>query len=399
MTRDRYFDQLLSDVLEEGPREAPDVLLDTVLDNFPSIKQRGRRQAALGRILMPATTMLKMGAAAAAVVLVVAFGYVLWATGPSATVGDRGSTPTAAPPSASPSAASSASAAVVAPEVVIPIKREVDSVMAMSAFGDTVWTYSDDGLVRIDAGTNEATTVPIPIEASAFHHIAATENAVWVTDSDNNLVYRVDPQTNEVVATIQTEETPEVITVAEDGIWAGGVHIDPATNEVVGETPFIGRYGLGTFWYTAGTGAISRVDPDGSDDVVKIDLPPSVGNCEIDGFTDIVWTWCYPEPVVARIDPETNKVVATVDFGGPIGGPITGLTSDLAASWWLAPASPDGPGRFVRVDLATHTVDRTISIGDGFDPDVPVVAGDALWVADEQAKVVGRFPLDAFAAP
>jgi YVTN family beta-propeller protein len=49
--------------------------------------------------------------------------------------------------------------------------------------------------------------------------VAVGAGGVWVTNYDDDTVSRVDPATNEVVATIEVGPHPDHIAVGESGVW------------------------------------------------------------------------------------------------------------------------------------------------------------------------------------
>jgi streptogramin lyase len=84
------------------------------------------------------------------------------------------------------------------------------------------------------------------IKVPAAHAIAAEFGSIWVSSGgEGGSVTRIDPKSNEVVATIETDPSgfPDRMTAADGLLWVGQfqlesiVGIDPDTNEVVGELP------------------------------------------------------------------------------------------------------------------------------------------------------------------
>jgi hypothetical protein len=114
MTRPPTFEDRLDDWLEDGPTNAPDPVLDTVLAAFPSIPQR----RGAWRIPWRTTPMLGFARAVAGLAIVIAVGaaVLLLVTRPTtpAVVGGS-SSPSPAAVVATPSATPAASLAAVAP--------------------------------------------------------------------------------------------------------------------------------------------------------------------------------------------------------------------------------------------------------------------------------------------
>ena len=112
--------------------------------------------------------------------------------------------------------------------------------------------------------------------------VAASADAVWVTNPDDGTVTRIDPNAQEIRDTIQVGENPTGIAVGEEAVWvvdSGGPsvsRISPDTNEVVdtievGNGPAGIAVDEGSVWVTNRfDGTISRIDPD-SGEVVEDD--------------------------------------------------------------------------------------------------------------------------------
>jgi hypothetical protein len=56
-------------------------------------------------------------------------------------------------------------------------------------------------LLRIALADNAITQIPIDGATGAFHRTAVGEGAVWVSDSNNQTIYKIDPKTNLVAMT------------------------------------------------------------------------------------------------------------------------------------------------------------------------------------------------------
>ena len=87
------------------------------------------------------------------------------------------------------------------------------------AYGaDAIWVANagDDTVTRIDPSTYSTTTIPVGSEPVA---VAVGAGAVWVTNRGDRTVSRIDPATNEVVRTIEVENAPAGIAVADGFVW------------------------------------------------------------------------------------------------------------------------------------------------------------------------------------
>jgi hypothetical protein len=152
--------------------------------------------------------------------------------------------------------------------------------------------------------------------------MAVGDGALWVKGFAS-VVYRIDPDTNQVAAAIDLDRAAECdgIGAADGAVWActdeGVVPIDPATNEpgdVVevqkvadqGVLPVVGDQ----VWILTGDGsAIVPVTRDGVGDEFDLGVrctQPSVGE------TATIWIACPPDETVIEFDPESGQVVTTV---------------------------------------------------------------------------------------
>jgi YVTN family beta-propeller protein len=138
---------------------------------------------------------------------------------------------------------------------------------------------------RVDLGSSKETRVAVEHRADLFNDwdnfccgpqgITAAFGSVWVGDTTSNVVYRIDPQTNRVIATIAAPESATTcgdLTADAVAVWvASGCdgtmvwRIDPATNTaapsaVLSTSPGSVRAGFGSIW-TVSQDTLSRIDP------------------------------------------------------------------------------------------------------------------------------------------
>ncbi len=114
--------------------------------------------------------------------------------------------------------------------------------------------------------------VPITVGASPSG-VAVGAGAVWVANSGDSTVSRIDPVTSRTT-TIEVRPGPTGIVVAFGSVWvtnaldASVTEIDPDTNKVVhvvpvGASPIGIAAGAGYLWVTnQGDGTVTRFDPD-----------------------------------------------------------------------------------------------------------------------------------------
>jgi DNA-binding beta-propeller fold protein YncE len=181
--------------------------------------------------------------------------------------------------------------------------------------------------------------------------LAVGHGSVWVANTDDGTVSRVDPDRREVIRTI--------------GIGAPAVDLAIATDAV---------------WVANGSdGTVSRIDP-GTDAVVEtIDLRGSsdlVWNptYAVDVDDDSVWIAAGPRHVL-RIDPATNETSAIIDVGHvPVG-----LARGEESLWVVTTAE-----RALRIEPHTNTATAEVPI----EYPVALTAGNrAVWVSDWRGQV------------
>ena len=129
---------------------------------------------------------------------------------------------------------------------------------AIAASGNDVWI--DDGgttVARIDAHTNRITT-RISVGASGLDGIALGDGAIWVADSQDGEVWRIDPGPPVVTKTIPVSIGVSSLSVGDGALWAANPsqgtisRIDPSTDAVrtvsLGGTAEASTAGEGATW-------------------------------------------------------------------------------------------------------------------------------------------------------
>jgi DNA-binding beta-propeller fold protein YncE len=164
--------------------------------------------------------------------------------------------------------------------------------------GGAVWVTVNDfnagepethSLLRIDPATNE---IVASIQLTSAGHVAVGDSAVWTIDyaEGGNVLVRIDPNGNRVVATVPLGRWAFDVAADESGVWVTRdidsrsgevIRLDPATNEIVAQIPVEGRIrdvvvGEGGVWVVDSTSTLRQ------------------------------------EPSLIHIDPQTNQVVATI---------------------------------------------------------------------------------------
>jgi streptogramin lyase len=233
----------------------------------------------------------------------------------------------------------------------------------------------------------KTTTVGIHPAAIAF-----SQGSVWVGDFGTAAVYRIDPVSSSITATIRLDSNVGGLARAGDGsVWvseygSGAVdRIDPSTNTVTQRTKVGGNaeaiaFGAGKAWVTNNGGWVTPVDRTG-----KAGRRIRVAH-DVDAIVSTprgLWVATYDGGVLARIDPRRGKIVRRVPFQSQAGG-IAYVGRKLFVSDYAG-------GRVLRLD---PTSGRTLTVlRVGSEPRDLVAAAGALWVVEQGSSDVRRIPL------
>ena len=270
--------------------------------------------------------------------------------------------------------------AVVAALVAIPL-------VARRAGGSSEIEPNSVGVLDPESGEVTAT---VELEDSPGS-VATSADAVWVTNPDVGTVTQIDPVEQEVRDSIPVGENPTGIAAGFDAVWvvnSGGKsvsRISPDTNTVVGESIEVGNgpagitAGEGAVWVTNRfDGTISRIDPD-TNEVVK-DIPVGLDPRGIAIGAGSVWVALAGSNQVVRIDPKTNDVTQPIGVGN-----APGSLAVSADAVWVANTLDD---TVMEIDPDTKTVVDTIEVGDG--PSGIAVVQGTVWVANEWDGTLSR---------
>jgi DNA-binding SARP family transcriptional activator/ABC-type branched-subunit amino acid transport system substrate-binding protein len=201
--------------------------------------------------------------------------------------------------------------------------------------------------------------------------IAVSVDSVWVLDANDRTISRIDPTGRSRVRTFSTASTPTDLAIGANAIWVGNAF--PA-----------GRFGD----YPR---SVSRLDPVSGvvDETIAL---PNRGRPYFQGggFTqqhiaatrEAVWV-VDPDGTVSRIDPRSNRVVATVegvDAGDIAAGP---------GGVWFVGTVGGGDEGVVEIDPATNAVSQRIEVA-AESLGTLAVGGGAVWAADPFGGSVWR---------
>ena len=307
------------------------------------------------------------------------------ASAPAATsVAPSNATPTSAAPS---------------PVVQIPVRHDGGLVFA---FG-SLWIGDQAAVQRVDPSTNRSTAIAT---SGTIQGLWSTDKTVSVSTDGGEL--SIDSNTN-IAKAAGPLGMPGF-----NGNWivdnSGSLlRFDPTTGHQTGSVPVEGTVdwqpqllvAFGSIWIGEGdTHTVVRVDPAKMTIVTRIsglstdDSLLTIGS----GFGSI---WAHANAagrsgILYRIDPATNKVIATIAVGDPAhstgyGGTVIAFSDNAV---WTADSSPT----LTRVDPATNKVVVVGAIQLPAAEWITYGAG-SLWVRNQDVAAVQRYDAAAWAKP
>jgi YVTN family beta-propeller protein len=213
------------------------------------------------------------------------------------------------------------------------------------------------GVIRLDPDTGKQVKLPISLAVSDVPNdkaILTGDGFVWLYDSQGNKLYKISPQTNTVINTL------EVKNGARMAFGNGYLWIPEAFF-------FIGPSG----------GPMQQIDPTTFAVVRHVDLP---GGCCVAIAYGEHALWALGSDEVVRIDPSRRQVTDVIPAGG------LDLSVGGGKVWVLTPL-----GQVVPIDAKRRKVGRPVPVP-GDNP-VALAVGDAvLWLVD-RGGTVARIPI------
>ncbi len=179
--------------------------------------------------------------------------------------------------------------------------------------------------------------------------IAYGAGAVWIADTAEDLVLRIDPDSR-TVDRIPVGHHPTAVAVGDGQVWVVN-QLDRTVSEVSPQA----RKQVGTI--QVGNGATAIAYGHGS-----------------------VWVANASDYSLSRIDADSAKVAATV----PLAGVPEGIASGRRGMW----VSSSSTGQLLLVDPKSNRVTQSIPIGNG--PRGVAVGAGSVWVANEPDGTVSR---------
>jgi ABC-type transport system substrate-binding protein/DNA-binding SARP family transcriptional activator len=257
--------------------------------------------------------------------------------------------------------------------------------VAVTTHGPAQLVAGPDTVDMIDGGHARLSAVVTGVGRP--NGIAYGAGAVWVTDSADDKLFRVN-LAGQVTDGIQVGRGPAGVVVAGGEIWVAN-ELDGTVSEVnpgsgtsvatipVGIGPSAIASGFESVWVADVTSdSLSRIDAISGDVVETISLGSAPDAIAVGGGG--VWVTSRETGELLRVDPADNRISQHFAVGQSPDGLAVG-----AGSVWVA----DGDGSLTRVNARTGKV-QTIRVGGT--PAGVVYADGAVWVADSVSGTVSR---------
>lgn len=236
------------------------------------------------------------------------------------------------------------------------------------------------------------------IDAAGDRQITVAPDAVWVSNRTAGTVTRIDPKTNTPGTPIVIGQGPcRSLLVAFKSVWVP-LCAGPALARVDadgGKAPTVLiKVGVnaagpivtatGSVWMiTDPAGTLARLDPDTNAVVAEVTVPAGAGALAVGN--DAVWVTSATKDVVTRINGHTNVLVETIKVGrGP-----SAVASGEGSIWTLN----GGDGTVSRIDPATNKVTETIKTGVISTAGVVVVGEGSVWLSAPGAPLTRIDPV------
>ena len=229
--------------------------------------------------------------------------------------------------------------------------------------------------------------------------------SVWVANGPAQTITRLNPATNAVIARIPTPDTATVVGVGAGAIWLTSFpgnslsRIDPRVQPgdpdnqpapggagPIGVTVF-----AGFVWVANHNGepttSVSKIDPATMRvvDVIHVGGDDTAGPVWILSSAGSIWTNVNSSPnVVVRIDPRTDRILATI----PAPSACTQLAADDTSIWGASGDDGSCPYGVNRIDTSTNTVTATFDQGGA--ADAVALANGSLWYGTTTTHKLGR---------
>jgi ABC-type transport system substrate-binding protein/DNA-binding SARP family transcriptional activator/streptogramin lyase len=247
------------------------------------------------------------------------------------------------------------------------------------------------GILDADGALHDAVQVGQTPDALVYGF-----GSLWVANSGERTVQRVNPKTHEVIETIEVGPNPTAIAMSAQNVWVANgsdrsvTEIDAATSRVVvpripvGALPAALVAGPKGVWVAnSGDDNLSLIDID-SAKVVKI-VPAGDGPDGLLADGDSLWVANGADGTLSHLDVSTGDPLS----GTRVDAGATGLMRTKDALW----VANQSASSLSQIDPQTGLVRGTIPVRDG--PSSLALAHGDMWVSNEYDGTVSRIDPEA----
>jgi len=214
---------------------------------------------------------------------------------------------------------------------------------AIATDGNTVWVSVGSNIVRADASQTKTSV------GANVHELTFGNNALWCTTSD---LVRIGPAGSGVEANISAGANLDSVATSDGAVWVAN---------------------------RQASGTITRVDPTNNRAIAPMILVGDTPD-EVATGAGAVWVANSHSGNVSRIDPGTNKVVATIPIGGSPVWVVVGLNAV-----WVTDASGN---RVVRINPASNAITGSVNVG--HNPEAATIGAGSVWVVNRDDHTISR---------
>ena len=292
------------------------------------------------------------------------------------------------------SSAEQAADVTPAGRVVGPPIKVGDSPSGIAVGAGAVWVANtgDETVTRIDPGRGEPVGRPIRVgeDPSA---IAAGHGAVWVANLGDGTVMRIDPKSNKAGPPIHVGGGPTDLVIGPESVWVATeadrlVRIDEGTSQVSGSAIHVKSDGAialagGRLWVAdMDDGTVRSID---ARTELIVDTPIPVGDTPVDLAVGrrFLWVSLGGEHLVKQVDLAAGPLSKEREAHIP-GRPEYLARVDRAL--WITDAENESVSRIDA--LSGRMVGRPIRVGE--DPGGIAAGGSAVWVTSAVDDSVSR---------
>ncbi len=278
----------------------------------------------------------------------------------------------------------------------------------------SLWVSGFDQVSRLNPASSRVLARIRTPRTADYSHLAVGDRSVWVTSTARGVVYRINPSTNRVIATVHVGGPVLGVAVGAGRVWvtrprAGQgqlIAIDPRDDRVTGQPIDVGSgpgqvvYGLHAVWVqNTSPASVVRVNPSSGKVTTIIATTPVAAGSPGPGTIAVGYgsLWSAANGSLTQVDPVSRRVRSRV----PIPRGVAVALGD-GRVWVLAFLRSSSPTVFdpIKATAALWQVDpgsgrvtgRPIRLGAKLT--IAIAAGRrVLWIANYDSSTVTRIRL------